>query len=410
MNWISQVEQQRELDAINSSWIGEDSYANALYCFVRHKLIDKRKIGFDGVIASNRLTLILLLVFLPFDLFKLLARAGRSSSIAITSDRLNSDGNCKYIALMSETKNLDCLKLFYSLDKFSGPIGSVRIGGIVILIKAVARVLAVLSNIEWLSVDDRVKNCPAPQLSAEFDLLHRFWRGLIYVSNAKRVFVISGAFYAPLIHVARNYGLRSYEVGHALVFPFHPIYSVCKEHGGAGMADCYIDNEYAPLVNRSFVPHSKVIQTSRRRGLSSGISSGLAKSRLLSVECLTGLNDDCRLLVLGQGGEVDQQLVNTMLMCQSGLRLESDVVFRPHPAFPVSVNGFPLAVSKCIDLEHDLEWCTHVLTVHSMAALNALIMGKKIIILSEWGRQIFMSLSLEMESGDVKEKKIKDFN
>ena len=72
---------------------------------------------------------------------------------------------------------------------------------------------------------------------------------------------MSGSFFSPLVNVAKSKSIPSYEIGHALIWRNHPIYSINKIVGEESSALYYIDTEDAPLINRSLVTHKKVLKT-----------------------------------------------------------------------------------------------------------------------------------------------------
>ena len=95
---------------------------------------------------------------------------------------------------------------------------------------------------------------------------------LIKIKRPRRVIFVSGAFYAPLVSAAKKAGVISYEVGHGLVHLGHPIYGISKDCC-FGVADIYVDNELAPLLDRELVSHRKVIKTKQRSSIDKKISS-----------------------------------------------------------------------------------------------------------------------------------------
>ena len=145
------------------------------------------------------------------------------------------------------------------------------------------------------------------------------------------------------------------------------------------------------------VTHKKVLKTKGRQRLEKKLQSALSQNEnhktFGDVSALGGVS---RLLVLGQGGDLDDTLIDqALLLYKFQIRnKEIEVRFRPHPAFPVNRVTGKMCVSKNTLLSVDLEWCTAILASYSMAAITAILDEKYVVVTDSKSADIFCSLGL----------------
>ena len=396
------LDYRHKLDSLDKHYLSyreKTNHLDGFYAFVRHHLIASSMPLFPRVVASDKFVMIYNVVSIPIAIIRVLFKARNISSLSFGTDRLTNQGCCRYLSMV-RSLSANNVTFVYSNSNLKLPKNAIRFGGFAILAKVLGRAAAKFLRAGPTVFFESIGVLKLEEWRCryyEYIILQFIHRCLLNWLNPKRVIFVSGSFFSPLVNVAKSKSIPSYEIGHALIWRNHPIYSINKIVGEESSALYYIDTEDAPLINRSLVTHKKVLKTKGRQSLERKVQSALSQNanykRFEDVSALGGLS---RLLVLGQGGDLDDTLRDqALLLYNSSLRKkEIKVRFRPHPAFPVNSVSGTMRVSKNALLSVDLEWCTAILTSYSMAAITAILNEKYVVVTDSESADIFCSLGL----------------
>lgn len=372
---------------------------DSFYAFIRHHLIAFSMPLFPRVIASNKFVMIYNLASIPMAIIRVLLSSRNIASLSFGTDRLTNQRRCRYLSMVPSLSKSN-ITFVYSNSNLKLPKNAIRFGGFAILAKVMGIVAAkflragpsiFFKNMGFLKSEEWRRRY------YEYIILHFIHRCLIQWLKPKRVVFVSGSFFSPLVNIAKLKGIPSYEIGHAIIWRNHPIYSINKIVGEDSSALYYIDTEEAPLMNRSLVTHKKVIKTNGRQRLEKQIQNALNKNTNYSnLEDLFNMGGLSRLLVLGQGGELDNILLDQakLIYNSSIISKKIKVRFRPHPAFPMNKSDGDVSFSNNTFLSKDLEWCTAILASYSMAAITAILNEKYVVVTDSKSADIFCSLGL----------------
>lgn len=365
----------------------------SFFCFARHHMLDKGRFGYDVTVAKNWWVIFGSFALLPIDVFSLLFWAKSSKNLIVSSDRYSAQGKCRYTSLVPSTENKS-IELCYSMLRLRLGRRVHRLTGLMIFCKLISKFLFITVADPWRgSYQDYtfISSKRMRELYLEFTAHKIFWNLLIKLKRPKRVIFVSGAFYSPLVSVAKEAGVICYEVGHGLVHPGHPIYGIEKKCAD-GVADIYIDNQFAPLLHRQLVAHRKVIQTRQRKELGENLNAILNP-----VNGPRDVTDNMlsQILIIGQGGQIDEKLCDLATYVASlNSSSKSQLIFRPHPGYQSPTVPESISKSVCPDLNADISWSSVVVCSYSLVAIDALLKGKPLIILDDIGYQILSSLGL----------------
>lgn len=393
---------RRKLDSLDEHYLSSRDktyHLDSFYAFIRHHLIASTMPLFPRVIASDKFVMIYNVLSIPMAIIRLLLSPRNISSLSFGTDRLTNQGCCRYLSMVPSL-SVSNVTFVYSNSNLNLPKSAIRFGGFAILAKVLgivaAKFLRVGPSVFFKNMGF-IKSEEWRRRYYEYIILQFIHRCLIQWLKPKRVVFVSGSFFSPLVNVAKLKSIPSYEIGHAIIWCNHPIYSINKIIGEDSSALYYIDTEDAPLMNRSLVTHKKVIKTNGRQRLEKQIQNAFNQNaNYKNLEDLFAIGGLSRLLVLGQGGDLDDILLGQakLIYNSSIINKKIKVRFRPHPAFPMNKSNGVVSFSKNTLLSKDLEWCTAILASHSMAAITAILNGKYIVITNSESADIFCSLGL----------------
>lgn len=363
------------------------------YAFFRPSLF--KMISKDTNFAAiDKKSVIIQFIYLPLILLRLILNVYiyKQNGMVFCTERNDETNSCRYVNCVPSIKKSNYLRLRYSFNHKPFIFDNViDIAPLILIIKAISRLYILNLNDKKLIKD--ISNSYFEKYNidtfsmikkkvSEYILLKFFFELLIKFNMPKRIVFVSNNFFIPLITLAKDKSIPTYEVAHALAHEFHPNYSFKRFAEHNFYPDFLIESDLAFNLRNDFLSYRKILYTSKRKEMTKNFKSSQVNNENNYMNINDLLNSNKKILLIGQGFDIDSRIIKKMkpFIDKSSSK---NITFREHPAHRglLKNNLFNLSSNT---LEEDLNSNDIIMVDYSQVMLIAYLMKKDVVALNKY--------------------------